>query len=223
MLSQQDEDHRQSTVHRSISPRVTPLTNDHVHIQHRNFNDSAACDEQTRQLGDASINDDIIYGRSSDEMPNSTAMCAQSRNANTHIHTLRQLGGNFVTSRSESKGNCVNDQSCSKCKPVGYGKRMLESDSAQKRRATQELSNTQHAKHGDSTHWRNVISPSKQDFHNHNRSYEHNAHAQSSNHENCKMHDYLPPRDIGSLIEDFKAVPKRLVRNDGNLNASIKP
>lgn len=227
MLSQQDEDHRQSTVNRSMSPRVTPLINDHVHIQHRNFNDNAANNEQIRQPGDASLtNDDItsIYGRANDETPTNSSTVYHSRNANTHIHVSRQFSGDFnvSTARSESKGgNCVNDKSsCGKCKTIGHGKRAWDSGCPQKKR-TQELANAQPMKQGDSTYWRNVTNNANSKQDSHNRGYEHNIHPQSSNYEGYKTHDCLPSRDANTLMEDYKAPSKQFVRNDGNFKPSI--
>lgn len=219
MLSQQDEDHRQSTVNRSISSRVTPLTNDHVHIQHRNFNDNATCNEQIRQLGDAFSNDDIvgIYGRTNDETPNSgSTVYSHSRNTNAHMQASRQFSGDFVTARSESRGNYVNDKSYGKCK-VGHGKRTWDSSCMPKKK-TPELTN---AKYDDSAHWRNATNnPNKQDSQNYNKSYEHNIHPQyPSNHKSYKTHDYLPSRDAGTSMEDYKAVSKQLVKNDGNFKS----
>lgn len=221
MLSQQEEDHRQSSASRLMSPRVTPLTNDHVHIQHRNFNDNAACGgEQIRQSGDASSSDDIaggIYGRVNDENNSSNAMYAPLRFTNAHIS--RQLAGqDFVASgRSDGKGDCVNDASCGKCKMTAHEKRTW--DAGQQRRVQEQPANSQQSKNGDTTYgWRNAINASRQDFQSYSRGYEHNSHLQqSSNHESYNTHDYLPARDVGYLTEDFKVVPKRLIRNDGKI------
>lgn len=218
MLLQQEEDYRQTSMNRSMSPRVTPLTNDHVHIQHRNFNDNAACNcEQARQLSDTSSSDDIggIYGRINDE--NNSTVYGRSRHTNAHVHLSRQLGADTVASQPDSKGDCVNDKSYGKSKTIAHGKRTWDSDCAQKRR-TQEQPSSQQAKNGD-IYWRNTMNPSKQDFQSHHgRGYEHNNHQQSSNYESYKTHDYVPSRDGGNLMEDFKTVPKRLIRNDGKVS-----
>ncbi|XP_072755267.1 uncharacterized protein Cnk [Anoplolepis gracilipes] len=218
MLSQQNEDQqRSSTINRSLSPRVTPLTGDHVHVEHRNLNNNAAYGEQSRQLNDMFLNNDIgcIYGKTSDEISRSSSTTyAHSRNA--HEHTVRQFSGDcLVTARSENKGDCVSDKSCSKY-ALGQKKIWDPSSSTQKRRM-QELANVQQARHiGDSNHRRSPMnSPvNKHDSPSYSRDYEHNTHVQSSNHESYQTHDCLPPRSIGTLIEDFKTVPKRLIRND---------
>lgn len=221
MLSQQNEDQqRSSTINRSLSPRATPLAGDHVHVEHRNLNNNAAYGEQMRQLSDTFLNNDCIYGKTNDEISRNSAMYAHSRNTNAHEHTVRQFSGDcLVIARSESKGDCVSDKSCnSKYTAVGQ-KRMW--DSAQKRR-TQELANVQQARHSDSNHWRSPMSSpvNKHDSPSYSRDYEHNTHVQSSNHESYQTHDCLPSRNIDTLIEDFKTVPKRLIRNDGNLTDS---
>ncbi|EFN72679.1 Connector enhancer of kinase suppressor of ras 3 [Camponotus floridanus] len=220
MLSQQNEDQqRSSTINRSLSPRATPLTGDHVHVEHRNLNNNAAYGEQIRQLNDTFLNNDTgyIYGKTNDEISRSSnAMYAHSRN--THEHTVRQVTGDcLVIARSETKGDCVSDKSYGKY-TVGQKKIWDPSGSVQKRRP-QEFANAQQTRHtGDSNHWRNPMSSpiaNKHDSPGYSRDYEHNTHVQSSNHESYQTHDCVPSRNVGtSVIEDFKTVPKRHVRND---------
>jgi len=219
MLSQQDEDQRQSTMNRSVSPRTTPLINDHVHVQHRNFNDNAIYSEQNRQLNDVALNNDLgnIYGRTKDEILNNSTVYTHLRNTNAHVQATRQLNAdNFIAIRSE--GNCINDKFCNKCTVVGQ-KRMWDTSSNIQKRKMQELA-IQQTKHGDSIHWRSVTNPNK-DCPGHSRGYEHNVHVQHPNHENHKTHDY-PSRDIGMLIDNYKTIIKRHNRNIGNLNTQIK-
>lgn len=218
MLSQHNEDQqRSSTINRSLSPRATPLTDDHVHVEHRNLNNNAVYGEQIRQLNDTFLNNDIgcIYGKTNDEISRSNnAMYTHSRN--THEHTMRQVPEDcLATVRSESKGDC--DKSYSKY-TVGQKKMWDPSSSAQKRKP-QEFVNAQQTRHaGDSNHWRSPMSnPVKHDSPGYSRDYEHNTHVQSSNHESYQIHDCLPSRNIDTSIEDFRAVPKQLIRNDGNL------
>lgn len=227
MLSQQEEDHhRQSSANRLMSPRVTPLTNDHVHIQHRNFNDNAACGEQVRQSSDASSSDDVgsgIYGRINHEN-NSNSAYAPLRLVNAHVHLSRQL--DLVASgRADGKGDCAaNDRFCGKCKVTGHEKRTWDAGGcAQQRRAQEQLANSQQSKNGDATYgWRNAANPSRQDFQTYGRGYEHNNYIQqSSNHESYHTHDYLPPREVDYPTDDFKAVPKRLIRNDGKVSTLL--
>lgn len=201
VISQQDEEQRQSTMNKTMSPRVTPLFSDHVHVQHRNLNNNAAHSEQIRQLNETSLNDvGNIYSKTCDEIPNNYIMYAHPKNTNSHIHTRRQpVKDNFA--RSESEANCVNDKSYGRC--TIEQKRMWDASSyAQKRRA-QELINTQELRHGDSFHWRNTINPNKQNSPNQNMNYELNKRVQFPNHESYKMHDYLSSRNIG-MTENFK-------------------
>jgi len=227
MLAQQDEDQRQNTINRSLSPRVTPLISDHVHVQYRNLNDNDAMyNEQARLLGDASSRKDMsIYGRTTDEAANNNITYTHSRNANTHAHTPRQFSGDgFVTSRFENKGkDCANDKSYNKCVTVDAQKRLWNASGSTEKRQAHELTNTQQAKHGDSIHWRSVMTPDKQDSPSYNRYYEHDTYTQSSNYDSYKAHDYLAndylsSREVDTIIEDFKTMPKRLVRNEGNFN-----
>lgn len=204
MLSQQgDEDQRQGTMNRSVSPRATPLTSDHVHVQHRNFNDSAVYREQSRQLSDIALNNDLggIYGRTNDEILNNSTVYAHSRNANVPTRQL-SADNNFVAVRSE--GNSANDKYCSKCTTVGQ-KRMWDASSTAQKRKAQELANVQQIKHGDSekSHWRNVNS-NQQESPGHGRSYEHNVHVQCPNHESYKTQDYLSSREAGMLTDNCK-------------------
>lgn len=220
MLAQQDEDQRQNTINRSISPRVTPLIGDHVHVQHRNLNDNDVMyNEQARLLGDASSRKDTgIYGRTADEAPNNNTIFTYSRNANAHAHTPRQFSGDgFVTSRFESKGKDWN-----KCATAGAQKRLWDASGSVEKRQVHELANTHQAKHDDSIHWRSVTSSDRQDSPSYSRYYEHDTCVQS-NYDSYKTHDYLAndylgSREVDTLIEDFKTMPKRLVRNEGNFN-----
>ncbi|XP_029177228.1 uncharacterized protein LOC114945264 isoform X1 [Nylanderia fulva] len=200
LLQQNEDQQRSSTINRSLSPRATPLTGDHVHVDHRNLNNNAAYGEQIRQLNDTFLSNDCIYGKANDEMSRGSMMYAHSRNANLHEHTMRQF--------SE---DC--DKSCSSKYMVGQKRIKDPAGSAQKRR-TQELANVQQARHDESNHWRSPMnSPiNKHNAPSYSRDYEHNI--QSSNHESYQTHDCLPSRNIDTLIEDFKTPPKRLVRND---------
>lgn len=219
MLSQQNEDQqRSSTINRSLSPHATPLTGDHVHVEHRNLNNNAAYGEQIRQLNDTFLNNDCIYGKTNDEISKgSSAMYAHSRNMNAHEHTVRQFSGDsLVMARSESKGDC--DKSCSSKYTVGQKRIRDPAGSAQKRRM-QELANQQ-ARYGDSNHWRSSMSSPINKHHSpsYSRDYEHNTH--SSNHKSYQTHDCFPSRNIETMIEDFKTVPKRLIRNDDYCGSS---
>ncbi|KOC69828.1 Connector enhancer of kinase suppressor of ras 3 [Habropoda laboriosa] len=103
MLSQQ-EDQRQITRNRPVSPRMTPLTSDHVHIQHRNFYDNDTINEQSRTIVDVGYNNDVhARSRNSDEVVNNTASYSYSRNMD-NFHAARQFSGDFDSERTEHKG-----------------------------------------------------------------------------------------------------------------------
>lgn len=200
MISQQDEEQRQSTINKTMSLRATPLLSDHVYVQHRNLNNNAAHSEQIRQLSDTSLNDVGNISKTCDEIPNNNIMYIHPKNTNSHIHKRRQgpVKNNFA--RSESEANCVNDKSYDRCITIGQ-KRIWDSSSyAQKRRA-QELVNTQEL--SDSFHLKNTINPNKQNSPNQSTNHELNKRVQSPNHESYKMHDYLSSRNIG-MAENFK-------------------
>ncbi|XP_071554984.1 uncharacterized protein Cnk isoform X2 [Temnothorax nylanderi] len=198
VISQQDEEQRQSMINESMSPRATPLLSDHVHVQHRNLNDNAAYTEQIRQLSDISLNDiGNIYGKTNDEIPNNNITYVQSKNTNAHVPQTprRSIKDNFIVTRSESEASCASDKSCSKCMAIGQ-KRMWDSSSYAQKRRPRELVNSQKARHDDSFRWRNAPSPNKQNSPNQSADYELNKRVQSPNRESYKMHDYLL-RNIG--------------------------
>jgi len=162
------------------------MLSDHTYIQHRNLDDNTTYKhEQIRQLSDTSLNEiGNVYGKTSDEKPNNNITCVHSKN----------------TARSESEANCVNDKSYGKCMTIEQ-KRMWDSSSHAQRRRAQELTNIQKPRHDDLFYWRDMINANKQN--SPNQSVELNK-FKSPNHENYKMHDYLPPRNIG-MIKYFKS------------------
>lgn len=182
---------------KSMSPRATPVLNDH--IQRRNLNDNTMYNEQIRQLSDTSLNDvGNIYDKTSNEIPNNNIIYVHSKNTNTHVHAPCQfIKDNFVAARSESEAAYVNDKSYGKCMTIGQ-KRIWDSSSYAQKRKVEELVNIQKPRY-DSFHWRNVINPNKQ---NSPRSadYELNKRIQSPSQESYKVHDYLSPRNIGMSI-----------------------
>jgi len=199
VILQQDEE-QQSMINKSISPRA--MLSDHMYIQHRNLDDNTTYNEPIRQLSDTSLNDiGNIYGKTSDEKPNNNITCVHSKNTNAYA-PCQSIKDNFVTTRSESEANFVNDKSYGKCMTIEQ-KRIWDSSSyAQKRRA-QELMNIQKPRHDDLSYWRDMIDANKQNSPNQSVDYELNK-LKSPNRENYKMHDYLPPRNIG-MIKYFKS------------------
>ncbi|XP_076284029.1 connector enhancer of ksr isoform X1 [Lasioglossum baleicum] len=222
MLSQQD-DQRPLSRNRSVSPHITPLTSDHVHVQHRNLHDSGTVTDQSKTITDTSVNNDVIHARNkANGDVNNAAAYGYARNMDT-LNT-RQLSGDFELERYESRGE-------SSKYPVQ--KKSNESNYMHKRNAIDGL-NSQQAKLCDSTHLRSVTSDSKQSasFY-HSKSdivepferqgsiaceYGSNICVcpQSSNHhETSRSYDYYSSRNVGHFVDDMKSVPKRLTRNDG--------
>ncbi|XP_077280877.1 connector enhancer of ksr isoform X2 [Temnothorax americanus] len=197
LISQQDEEQRTSMTNESMSPRATPLLSDHVRVQHRTLNHNAAYTEQRRQLSDISLNDiGNIYGKTNDETPNNNITYVQSKNTNAHVQTPRQsIKDTFIITRSESEASCASDKSCGKCMAIGQ-KRMWDSSSYAQKRRPQELVNSQKTRHDDSFHWRNAISPSKQNSPNQSADYELDRCVQSPTRKSYKMREHLS-RNIG--------------------------
>ncbi|KAG7205570.1 hypothetical protein KM043_007542 [Ampulex compressa] len=211
MLSQQDEEQRQITRNRSVSPRITPLTSDHVHIQHKNFHEGGMAGEQNKtHTGDTLLSNDIIYirGRKEDEVMNNGHLYGQLRAVeNSHAEFAAQRNDN----REESTKTSMR-------------KKSLDSTYVQKRKM-QENVNPQESRHCEQMHWRNVTNEHRQANSMYNNKPDvvqnHGPHMythrrQSSNsHDPYRMHDYCT-----SIMEDVKIVPKRLTRNDGYSGSS---
>lgn len=225
MLSQQ-EDQRHMIRNRPVSPRITPLTSDHVHVQHRNFHDNEAVNEQSRTMIDTGIGNDVhARSRTNDEGVNNTSLYGYSRNMET-FHVPRQSGGDFDLDRNEHRGSSkysAHKKSNDFCY-VGK-KKSVDSINSQQIR----VCNSPHCKivaneqKPLTTFCHNkpdtVDKPERQT----STPCEYNISAyasqaqSSSNHEVPRPYDYYLPRNMSSLTEDSKAIPRRLVRNDGNI------
>ncbi|CAK9807188.1 Connector enhancer of kinase suppressor of ras 3 [Anthophora plagiata] len=224
MLSQQ-EDQRQITRNRPVSPRMTPLTSDHIHIQHRNFHDNEAVNEQSRIVVDASYNNDVhTRSRNSDEVVNNTTSYGYSRNVD-NFHTTRQFSGDFDSERNEHKGESSK---------YLVHKKSNESCYVSKKKSAEGF-NSQQIKPCNSPYCKNVANEQKllsSLYHNKpdivekadkqmstTNEYNSNAYINqaqaSNNHEISRPYDYYLHKNI-NLTEDIKPVPKRLVRNDGS-------
>ncbi|XP_076172274.1 connector enhancer of ksr isoform X2 [Ptiloglossa arizonensis] len=225
MLSQQ-EDRRQITRNRSVSPRMTPLTSDHVHVQHRNFHDNGTVNEQSKIAAETTVSNDIIHGRNKNntEIVNNIALYGYTRNMD-NLHTPRQLSGDFDFERNENKSES------SKC---SIHKKSSEFSCIHKKNTLDGLNSPQ-VKPCDLTRFKNITHDQKQStslYHSKSDTaekfdkqtsmvceYNTNAYmyqAQSSNnHEISRSYDYYSTRNISNLVEDIKTVPKRLVRHDG--------
>ncbi|XP_076683432.1 connector enhancer of ksr isoform X3 [Andrena cerasifolii] len=220
MLSQR-EDRRQITRNRSVSPRMTPLTSDHVHVQHRNFHDNGTANTE------AAANNDVAYARSktNDEVANNTTPSYGYMRNIDNSHAARQLSGDFDSERNENKGESSK---------FSVHKKSSEFNCAHKKK-TQDGLSSRHVKSYDSTHSRNVTNDQKRStslYHNTSDiderfdrhastvgEYNTNAcayQAQPSNsNETSRVYDYYSSKKTNSFTDDIKSLPKRLARNDG--------
>ncbi|XP_046471196.1 serine-rich adhesin for platelets [Neodiprion pinetum] len=105
MLSHQEEDRRQELGNRSVSPHVTLLTSDHVHIQHRNFNDispnNGVIYGQTRNFDEVLPTNGVIYGRTRNWDETS------SNSSSTSYGLTRNTDDNHGQSKTKDQSNCL--------------------------------------------------------------------------------------------------------------------
>ncbi|XP_026674146.1 uncharacterized protein LOC108630860 isoform X2 [Ceratina calcarata] len=231
MLSQQEEQRqiaRAST--RPASPRITPLTSDHVHVQHRNFHDNDTVNEQFRPAIDGSFNSDV-YGRSknNDEMINNTALYGYSRSTD-NFHATRQSGSDMNSERNEHKAESSKHSSCHK--------KSNEFCYISNKKKPVDLLNSQQTKSLNPSQCKTVASDQKQSnclphskpdiveisdrqlsVSEYNSNYTSQIQS-SSNHDISRPYDYYFPKNINHLPEDMKPVSRRLVRNDGSSGSS---
>ncbi|OAD58012.1 Connector enhancer of kinase suppressor of ras 3, partial [Eufriesea mexicana] len=226
MLLQQ-EDQRQMTRTRPVSPRMTPLTSDHVHIQHKNFYDNETISEQSRLI-DGGFNDIYTRNKNNDEMVNNTVLCGYSRNSD-NIHTMRQFSGDFDLEKNEYKGE-----------PSKYTipKKSNEFCYINKKKSLDGL-NCQQMKPSNSFQCKTVTNEQKQltplchsktdsgdrSGRQVNLTCEYNTNVytnqvqSSSNHNISRSYDYCLPKNINNLSED-KSITRPLTRNDGPSGSS---
>ncbi|XP_076765347.1 connector enhancer of ksr isoform X2 [Xylocopa sonorina] len=226
MLSQQEEQ-RQMTRTRPVSPRITPLTSDHVHVQHRNFYDNETINEQSRPDIVGGFNNDVhARSRNNDEMANNTNTYGYSRNMD-NFNTPRRCSGD--SERNEHKGDSSKHSIHKKSNEFCYVNKKKSVDG----------SNSQQMKSCNLPHCKslafeqkqlNSLSYSKSDIAERSErqstvSCEYNTNiytnqAQSiSNHDVSRPYDYYLPKNINNLAEDMKSI-SRLVRNDGTSGSS---
>ncbi|XP_050474912.1 uncharacterized protein LOC126865973 isoform X2 [Bombus huntii] len=224
MLLQQ-EDQRQMTKTRPVSPRMTPLTSDHVHVQHRNFHDNETVNEQSRFVSDGTFNNDVyIRNKNSDEVVNNAASAyGYSRNMDT-IHAVRQYSEDFDSERNEYRGESSKHSVHKKSNEFYYANKKKLSDG----------SNIQQLKPCNSFHCKTITNDQKPSLcHNksdivdgsgrqvslnceYNTNIYTNQAQSSSNHDISRSYDYYLPKNVNNLSEDMKLTPRRLTRNDGS-------
>nr|XP_012144289.1 PREDICTED: uncharacterized protein LOC100882812 isoform X2 [Megachile rotundata] len=221
MLSQQ-EDQRQMSRNRSMSPRVTPLSSDHIHIQHRNFYDNETGNEQSKVATDAVFNNDTVYSRSknNDETVNNTAVYGYSRNAD-NAHS-RQSSGNFDSERNT--GEALKSQIHKKSNEFGCTNKKKTVDRLNSPQI--KPCNSYHCKTANEQKQSTSLCHTKSDVEKSNRqvsiAYDYNTNAyasqiqSSSNHDISRPYEYHSSKNISNLVEDIKSIPKRLIRNEGS-------
>ncbi|XP_076238407.1 connector enhancer of ksr [Calliopsis andreniformis] len=202
MLSQR-EDRRQVTRNRSVSPRITPLTSDHVHVQHRNFYDNGMVNEPPRNATEA-VSNEVIHVRSkNNEEAANSASYGYTRNID-NSNLMRQLSGDFETENRDLS------------KFLGH-KKSSELNCVHKKKTLNGLNS--HPSHSKSvTSEQKYPGPSyrveRSERQGATEDYSTNACAyQAPNHEIPRAYDYYSSRN-NSFTEDVK-LPKRLARNEG--------
>ncbi|KAI4490984.1 hypothetical protein M0802_010560 [Mischocyttarus mexicanus] len=236
MLSQQEEDLRQNTMQRSISPRVTPITNDHIYAHNRHVNDVCLTNEES-YAADGYVNEGIVYNQYKNNSDISSSLCRNSKTSTDEYYKTRQqnLSSNIVCP-NDKKTDCLHDKSC-KCKNVMQHKRQLDLSNNYKRRTQDNLSH-QSFRQNDSLPRRHEFSQptipvchstpdTRSDNRHRNINYDRNAHLPSRdiqfiNHkENKRSNDYAIPQEIGTLIiDDLRLASKRLHKNEENSGSS---
>ncbi|XP_043488156.1 uncharacterized protein LOC122515061 [Polistes fuscatus] len=235
MLSQQEEDQRQNTMQRSISPRVTPIANDHIYAHNRHVNDVCLTNEES-YAADGYVNEGIVYNQYKNNSEISSSLCRNSKTPDEYYKTRQQNLSSNVISSNDKKTDCLHDKSC-KCKNVMQHKRQLDLSNNYKRRTQDNLSH-QSFRQNDSLPRRHEFPQptvpvchstpdTRSDSSRHrNISYDRNAHLptrdiQFINHkENKRSNDYAIPQEIGTLIDDLRLVSKRLHKNEENSGSS---
>ncbi|KAK9307975.1 hypothetical protein QLX08_001882 [Tetragonisca angustula] len=221
----QQEDQRQMTKSRSISPRITPLISDHVHVQHRNFHDNETVNEQSRHVADGISNNDVYaQNKNSDEVVNNTASAYGYTRNMDNIHAMRQYSGDFDSERNEYRGDSskqiVHKKSNELChinkKKLSDGsnfQHLQSSNSFYCKAATNEQ------KHSSYYNKPNIVDkPARQMNLNCecNTNIYTNQAQSSSNHDISRSYDYYLPKNVNNSSEDIKPLSRRLTRNDGS-------
>ncbi|KAG6801415.1 hypothetical protein HZU73_03536 [Apis mellifera caucasica] len=215
------EDQRQVARTRVASPRMTPLTNDHVHIQHRNFHDNETINEQSKIVADGDFNNDVhTRNKNNDEVMMNTVLYDYSRNMD-NIHTMRQFSGDLDSKKREYK---------ELSKPVH--KKSNELCYIDKKKLSDGL-NFQQMKSCNSIHCKTITDERQITSLSHNKpdtidrskrqvslTCEYNTNIyinqaqSSSNHDISRSYDYYLPKNINNLSEDVKPISRSLTQNN---------
>nr|XP_031838003.1 uncharacterized protein LOC116429322 [Nomia melanderi] len=207
MLSQQD-DRRPIIRNRPASPHITPLTSDHVHVQHRNFHDNGTVTDQSKTVTDTAVSNDITHARSkaNGEVTNNTAY-GYARNVDT-LHT-RQLSGDFDSERCDNRGESSKHPLQKKSNEPNYMNYLMNPHLKNITNDSKQIASFYQTKS-------DIVEPfDRQD----NVACEYNntcMYSQFSNHtETSRSYDYYSAKNVSSFVDDTKSASKRLARNDG--------
>lgn len=164
MLAHQNEDRRGTMSNRSTSPRITPLTSDHVHVQHRNFDDSNSSQVHSRSIGEPALSNGMIYGhpRNGEESSSTIGSVSHEHSRNSDLTTRRSSSANFLPRQEiETNGSKADDRVSEKSfgmqRRASYNnnKKPFISSCAYNRK-TQEGAVYYPNKQNDLSHWQNV-------------------------------------------------------------------
>ncbi|XP_066584052.1 uncharacterized protein [Prorops nasuta] len=215
MLSQQDDEQRRLAYNLSTSSHMTPLTNDHVHIQHKNFNETAVLNEQ--------LNSSIIYGpiKNIEEMPSSSnnVYYGHSKVSET-LHSSNASNFELYGTRIEARDEAGSEKSLTRCGNF-IKKKSWESNYNQKRRSS-ENSNVPTSKQNNKKHMLSINTTKLEtpDYNNESpyEHHGHNVHSLNNTH-NFKPADYSQANDR-YLFNDLEPLQRRLIRHDGYCGSS---
>ncbi|XP_015591697.1 uncharacterized protein LOC107266083 isoform X2 [Cephus cinctus] len=234
MLSHQEEDRRQGLGSRSVSPYVTPLSSDHVHVQHRNFDDSVAVYGHDIHYDDISPNNGVIYGQTRNWDDTSSTSSGASYGLSRHIDD------NHLQNHQNA------DTSHGKSRQVIYGNRKPEVNSIQKIRSQEGVVYYPN-RHNDPSHGQNLSNDMIQTQSQSNSPYHSRQDiVQGQNRQmemiygrNAQIYGTRAPirndldygrrsnecyqtrsSDISDTIVGQHPVPRRLIRNDGYSGSS---
>ncbi|XP_051174533.1 probable serine/threonine-protein kinase DDB_G0282963 [Leptopilina boulardi] len=112
MLSRQDEDHQRGTP----SPRFTPLTSDHVHIQHRTFDNFE--NGRMNFVRDIPNNNGVIYGFPKNYDENSLTNGGNSYLMQTQNYTFERRSSEKTRDSCEAKNSTPRTLNCMRKKKI---------------------------------------------------------------------------------------------------------
>lgn len=204
MLSQR-EDRRQVTRNRSVSPRMTPLTSDHVHVQHRNFYDNGV-NEQSRITNEASGND-TAYARSSIARNDEAIQTSYGYARNDNSCVARQ-SSDFDSERNENRDSKFLMHNKSEFNCV-HKKKTINGLNSQVKYESAHLRNVANDQKHPTSYHKEI--GEKSDRHV-SSVCEYASHAGPLSHEISRTYDYYS-KNTNSFTED--KLQKRLGRNDG--------